>query len=117
MKKLISVLIVLIGATSTFTYAAPKSLTDAEIGNIPSSDGFDANGNLNKDAKDFEKKWKGKLITMKVGGIKVSENYAVCSPKVNGLTPASVVTGTLDDKPRGGSGGNGVYLKNCKVEK
>lgn len=54
---------------------------------------------------------------MKVGGIKISENYAVCSPKVNGLTPANIVTGTLDDKPRGGSGGNGVYLKNCKIEK
>lgn len=61
MKKLISVLIVLIGATSSFTYAAPKPLTDSEIGSIPFSDGFDANGNPNKDAKDFEKNGKVSL--------------------------------------------------------
>jgi hypothetical protein len=117
MKIAISFSFVLFGILSSLCFAAPKPFTDSEIGSIPFSDGFDANGNPNKDAKDFEKKWKGKSITMKAGGIKISENYAVCSPKVNGLTPANIVTGTLDDKPRGGSGGNGVYLKNCKIEK
>jgi len=92
-----------------------KAWTTEELGAIPFDDGLDENGNLDEQAKDFQKNWRGKRITMTMGGIKLSENYAYCSPKLKGTRPETIVQGTLVSRPRGGSGGNSIELKDCKM--
>ncbi len=87
-----------------------------EVG-IPFSDGVDENAQPNAEAKDFEKNWKGKRVSLKYGGVKVSYDFAVCRPNIEGLNPNSIVTGVLVDRPLGGSGGNPIFLKDCNVEK
>ena len=92
-------------------------LTEDELGQIPFSDRVDENDEPDADAKEFEKSWKGKTISLKFGGIKISENVVFCEPEIKGLNPNSIVTGVLDSRLVGGSGGNPIVLKNCHVEK
>jgi hypothetical protein len=65
----------------------------------------------------FVQKWKGMPIVMVMGGVKLSENYATCTPGLRGTRPQSVVKGNLASRMRGGSGGNPIDLTNCVIVK
>ena len=93
-------------------------LSDDEVGQIPFSDrDYTKSDPVVDHNADFDKNWKGKTISLKYGGIKVSENVVFCEPEIKGLNPNSIVTGVLVDRPTGGSGGNPIELKDCRVEK
>lgn len=105
-------------ATSPLAHAGKdKPWSDEEIGAIPLEDGMDENGNPDEAAVLFVQKWKGVPIVMVMGGVKLTENYATCSPGLRGARPQSVVKGNLVGRARGGSGGNPVDLTNCMIIK
>jgi hypothetical protein len=105
-------------ATSTLAYANEyRLLSNEEIGAIPLEDGMDEQGNPDEGAVMFVQKWKGMPIVMVMGGVKLSENYATCTPGLRGTRPQSVVKGNLASRMRGGSGGNPIDLTNCVIVK
>jgi hypothetical protein len=102
--------------TSTLAYAGKdKVWSNEEIGAIPLEDGMDENGNPDEDAVLFVQKWQGIPIVMVMGGVKLTENYATCTPGLRGARPQSVVKGNLAGRMRGGSGGNPIDLTNCMI--
>ena len=116
-KLLLAILLTV--STSAFA-ANAVGLTERDVPNIPFSDRIDDQGNPDKDSQDFIKNWQGKTITLRFGGIKLGENYVTCSPQLKGygrIKPETLVTGTLISRDVGGSGGNPIGLKNCKLVK
>jgi hypothetical protein len=94
-----------------------KAWSDEDIGAIPFEDGLDESGNPDAQSIEFAQKWKGKTIVMLMGGIKLSENYATCTPRLKGARPQSMIKGNLLSRMRGGSGGNPIDLTNCMIVK
>lgn len=106
-------------ACATLVYASPNSnvLSADALSQIPFDDGFNDQGDPDEQAIRFRQEWQGKQITMVMGGVKQTENYAWCDPAIKGARPQSIVTGKLISRPRGGSGGNMLILNHCKVLK
>lgn len=110
----LSTLLVL--ATSSLAHASKdRPWSNEEIGAIPLEDGMDEYGNPDEGAVMFVQKWRGVPIVMVMGGVKLSENYATCSPGLRGARPQSVVKGNLVGRVRGGYGGNPIDLSNCVI--
>jgi len=99
--------------------------TYQEVGNIPREDGVDENYLPDMEAMDFSKNWKGKTISIRGevnrgGGISVEDYYVDgCTSVLKGvgLGTIATVTGTLESRTRGGSGGEPIDLKNCQLIK
>ncbi len=94
-----------------------------EVGSIPRQDGEDDKGRPDNEAKDFAANWKGKTISIRGkvnrgGGLSL-DLYQIygCESILKSIKPntPTVVTGTLDSRERGGSGGEPVGLTNCRL--
>lgn len=125
-KLLITISVISICHAYVASAADLKIYSSAEqLGEIPFDDQFDANGNLTKESKGFEKNWAGKTIAIRgklnqAGNLLVDENFVVgCKDVLKGIKLSTIVTvsGKLKSRSVGGSGGQPIQLSECKFVK